>query len=450
MSFVTRTIALALLLTPATAAANPLDMFGFGARSTSLAGAVTATVSDVSSSYYNPAGAAQLRGVRAELGYFSANPHLRTDDRDNDVDLAHGVVGGVAAPGRIFGLPFAFALGVHLPDDHLSQVRALPQSTPRWELYSVRLQRLYLAASVALSPVRWLRLGAGLAFMASTRGGISIEGRLSAINAASSQLTHTVDADLTSVRYLQLGAQVDLPAGFHLGATYRDEFKLDTALTATLRGQIVVGSLRDPSALTIPGLYALQAQTLTAFQPRQVTTGVGWTTERWTLGVDVTWSQWSRYENPTASLDVQLELRIPPGLGAIRQPEVPQPTLREPTRFHDTVTPRLGVEYRAPVGPHTVAFRAGYSYDPTPVPAQAGVTNFVDADRHTAALGVGMALRHLGAWLPGALTLDFQMSAQFLPTRTITKADPTDAVGDYRAGGMVLQAGMTLGMSFGP
>lgn len=444
-----RAVALCLLALPATASANPLDMFGFGARSTALGGAVTATVSDVSSSYYNPAGAAQLRGLRAELGYFSANPRLRTDGRDNDVDVAHGVVGGVAAPGRIFGLPFAFALGVHLPDDHLSQVRALPQSTPRWELYSVRLQRLYLAASVAFSPVRWLRLGAGLAFMASTRGGFSIEGRLSAINADASQLTHTVDADLTAVRYLQLGAQVDLPAGFHLGAAYRDEFRLDTQLTATLRGQIVVGSLRDPTALTIPGLYALQAQTLTAFQPRQVTAGVGWTASRWTLGVDATWSQWSRYENPTASLDVRLDLRVPPGLGALRTPDVPQPTLREPTRFHDTVTPRVGVEYRAPVGPHTLAVRAGYVYDPTPVPAQAGVTNFIDADRHTASLGAGMVLRHLGAWLPGALTLDLQASVQILPTRSITKADPTDPVGDYRAGGTVLQIGMTLGFAFG-
>ncbi|MBL8602623.1 MAG: outer membrane protein transport protein [Myxococcales bacterium] len=428
-------------------AANPLDMYGFGARHLSLASATTASTRDLASNYANPAGLRGLSGFRAEVGYFFANPSLRTDGRDNAVDPSHGIVGGLGAPGRLFGLPFAFGIGFHLPDNQLSQVRAIPQSQPRWELYSVRMQRLYIAANVAISPTRWMRLGVGLAFMASTRGGLGIEGQIVATGASGSQLRHTVDADLTAVRYLQAGAQFDLPRRLTLGVTFRDEFRLDTRLDAALTGQIVVGALSNPTALRIPGYYGLRSRTLTAFQPRQVVVGLAWRpTPRWLVELDLGWVQWSRYENPTASTEVTLELAIPPGLGTLRQPTVPQPALREAMRFSDRIVPRIGAEYLMPLGQHTLALRGGYHYDPSPVPAQAGVTNFIDASRHVVALGLGLSLRGLGRLIPGRLGLDLGASLQVLPERVVSKADPNDPVGDYRVGGTALTLASTLSL----
>jgi len=441
-------LALALLAAPAFVQANPLDMYGFGSRGTALGGAMTAHASDLSAVYYNPAGLVGLPGLRGEVGYFWAQPRLHTDGRDNGVDASHGITGGVGAPGRLFGMPFAFGVGFHLPDNRLSQVRALPQPQPRWELYSVRLQRLYIAADVAVAVTRWLRLGVGLAFMASTRGGIGIEGDIVATGAAGSQLRHTVDADLTAVRYLQAGAQVILPRGFLVGVTFRDEFRLDTQLDASLRGQIVAGNPSDPNALRIPGFYGLQSRTLAAFQPRQLHVGVAWRHARWLFAADVGWVQWSRYENPTASLDVQLELTVPPGLGTLRQPTVPVPATREAMRFRDQWVPRVGVEYVAPLGRHRVAVRGGYHFDPSPVPPQPGVTNFMDASRHVIALGAGLTLVRLGRAAPGALSLDAHASLQMLNARTITKADPNDPIGDYRIDGTVLNLGATLSLSF--
>jgi long-subunit fatty acid transport protein len=441
--------ALALGLAPVAARANPLDMYGFLSRSTALGGAVTADVGDVSAGYYNPAGLARLRAFRAEVGYLYASPSLTTDGRDNQVDATRGFVGGLVAPGRLFGLPFAFGLAVHVPDDRLSQVRALPQAQPRWELYSVRLQRLYIAASVAVSPWPWLRLGAGLVFMASTRGGFDISGRISATQPANSALTHGVDADLTAVRYLQVGAQVDLPANVTLGAAFRDEFRLDTALDADLQGQIVVGSINDPRALVVPGHYGLRSHVLTAFQPRQAVLGAVWRiAPALRVMADLMWVQWSRYENPTASLDVALDLTVPAGIPGLRQPTVPQPAAREAMRFRDTLVPRVGLEVTTPVGRHALAFRLGYHFDPSPVPAQAGLTNFIDASRHVAAFGVGITLHRLGAALPGTLTLDVHAAMQLLASRSVVKADPNDAVGDYLASGTVLNVGTTLAVGF--
>lgn len=442
-------LAAALALAPSLARANPLDMYGFLSRSTALGGAVTADVGDVSAGYYNPAGLARLRAFRAELGYLYAAPMLTTDGRDNQVDATSGFVGGLAAPGRIFGLPFAFGLAVHVPDARLSQVRALPQPQPRWELYSVRLQRLYIAASLAVSPWRWLRLGAGFVFMASTRGGFDITGRLSATQPSNSALTHGVDADLTAVRYLQAGVQVDLPANVTLGLAFRDEFKLDTQLDATLRGNIYVGGINDPRALVIPGYYGLQSHVMTAFQPRQVSFGAVWRmAPRLRAMADVTWVQWSRYENPTASLDVNLDLVIPSSIPGLRTPTVPAAPVREPMRFRDTFVPRVGIELTSGIGRHDLAFRLGYHFDPTPVPPQPGLTNFIDSSRHVAAFGLGVTLRRLGAVLPGTISLDLHAAVQILSERSIVKADPNDPVGSYLASGVVLNLGTTLSMGF--
>ena len=56
------------------AQANPLDAFGFGARSVAMGGAVTAQVSDVSANYYNPSGLTDAHRLRLDLGYALVSP----------------------------------------------------------------------------------------------------------------------------------------------------------------------------------------------------------------------------------------------------------------------------------------------------------------------------------------------------------------------------------------
>ena len=143
-----------------------------------------------------------------------------------------------------------------------------------------------------------------------------------------------------------------------------------------------------------------------------------------------------------------LDLTIPAGVPGLRQPSVPQPAAREAMRFHDTVVPRVGLELMIPVSRHELAFRLGYHFDPTPVPAQAGVTNFIDASRHVAAFGLGLTLRRLGALLPGTISLDVHAAMQLLSSRSIVKADPNDPVGDYVATGNVINVGTTLAVGF--
>ncbi len=426
--------------------ATPPGTYGFGARAAALAGAVSADGGDSSSVYYNPAGLVLARGVRVDVGYFYAHHNLAVNDRDSAVDPAHGVVGGVVAPGRLFGIPFAFGLATHLPDDRLSRSRALPQLQPRWELFDNRVQLLYLAADVAVAPWPWLRIGAGLSFISSTRGRLDIYGDIAFPQAARSELRHAVDADLRAVRYAQVGLQLDVTDNVTLSFAYRGEFRLALEIDAAVVGNVLVGS--GPSATRVPGRYDLGSSSTAVFLPQNAVLGVRWKAARSLLVLaDMTYQNYAAYTNPSARLDVGLDLAPPPGLN-IPIPALPPGVNPAPARFSDTVSARLGAEYKIALGQHELALRGGYRYEPTPVPEQTGrETNFLDSDRHAVSLGTGFRLGGIAA-VAGGISLDLYGSVQALAPRSYRKADPTDPVGDMRLSGAVFDGGATMSLSF--
>ena len=436
---------LALLLLPATAAANPLDTFGFGSRETAMGSAMSADVRGWSSTYYNPAALARSRGLELGVGYFRADHTLEINGADNGVDPVKGFNGGLVAPGNLFGIPFAFGLAVHLPDDRISRVRALRQEQPRWELYDNRNQRLYLAANLAIEPFRWLWIGGGLSFMSSTRGRLDISGRANVFSPDSSSIRHEVDADLTAVRYPQFGARVALGDRVALAAVYRGEFQLGLDLTAHLNGDI--------SGLTT-ALYDLHTVSVNNFLPQQVVLGGAWDiTDDLKATCDFTWINWSAYVAPVAKLDVVLD--IPPPAGGwpstIQPPQAPAPTRIVPLTMHDRVNPRLGVEWRALSLRKVEGFvRGGYEWAKSPIDAQSGLSNYIDRDRHTMSVGLGTTLHDLARELPGALSIDAHFQYSALIEETTLKDSPADYVGDYTAGGHIINVGLTTTFVFEP
>ena len=145
----TRAVLLALVLASGRAQANPLSTHGFGSRETALGSAATADASSFSAVFYNPAGLAHARGLDLSIGYFRVDQRLKISGKDNKVDPVKGVVAGLVAPGKLFGVPFAFGLSTHIPDERISRVRTRRQDIPRWELYDNRGQTLFLAAALA-------------------------------------------------------------------------------------------------------------------------------------------------------------------------------------------------------------------------------------------------------------------------------------------------------------
>ena len=148
-----------MVLFASEAHATPPDTFGFGSRSTSLAGAVTASVEDVSAAYYNPAGLARASALRLHVGYFSQNPLLSINGDRSNVERHGAMSFGLVAPATFGDIRFAFGMGIQLPDQRVARTRSAVVDRPRWELYDTRAHRLYLSFHLAMRPVPWLTIG---------------------------------------------------------------------------------------------------------------------------------------------------------------------------------------------------------------------------------------------------------------------------------------------------
>jgi hypothetical protein len=436
-------VLLAALAVTGDAGANPLDTFGFGSRGTAMGSAQAADAHDVSANYYNPAGLARAPALEISVGYFRADHYLYTNGRNNQVDPVKGLVGGVVAPGTLFGLPFAFGLALHLPDDRLSRVRALPQDQPRWELYDNRNQRVYFAANLAISPWDWLQVGGGVSFMSSTQGSLAISGSANIFKVDESQVRHEVDADLTAIRYPQMGARIRVHKRAALALVYRGQFSLDLDLKAQLQGDI-------KGFTTV--YYALQTRSVNAFLPQQLVLGGSWDPiDDLRVNADFTWVNWSAYVAPVAAVDVVLNIPPPPGgwPSTITPPTTPAPTRLLPLVIHDRLVPHIGLEWRAVTTPRFEGFvRGGYEYAKSPIGAQTGATNYIDRDRHSVSAGLGIRLIKIIPELPGDVRLDGHAQLSELVTATTLKQDPSDLVGDYTAGGHIWNVGGTLTVGF--
>jgi long-chain fatty acid transport protein len=425
------------------ARANPLDTFGFGSRAAAMGGAASADSADFSAGYYNPANLAQVRRLDITVGYFSAIHHLQTNGNDNAVDPVRGLVGGFVAPGKLFDFPFAFGIAVHLPDDRLSRVRALRQEQVRWELYDNRNQRLYLAANLAVTLFPWLEIGGGVSFMSGTVGRLDITGNANILVPGKSQLRHEVEASLGAIRYPQFGARVKVNDKLALALVYRGQFQLDLDIRARLQGDIL--------NLTT-AYYALRAQSVDAFLPQQVVLGSSWRPTRdLHVNLDFTWVNWSAYVPPVALLDVALD--IPPPAGGwpngIVPPMVPAPTKVVKMDIHDRIVPHVGVEWRALDRRRFEGFlRGGYEYAKSPIGEQTGITNYLDRDRHTASLGLGLKATKPFGDLVRELRFDVHAQLSILSESVTRKSDPADFIGDYRAGGQIWNLGTTLSIGF--
>ena len=410
------------------ACANPLDAFGFGARSSSMGGAVTAVVNDFSANYYNPAALAIADDLRLEIGYAFTQPELLINGQDLGVDASRGVQGGIVIPGRIFDHRIGFSVALFLPDKHVTRVRALPEDQPRFVLYDNRPQRLIIATSLSFEILKdTLMLGAGLTYMAHTRGTLDMVGEVDLASAERTTLLSAVDVSLDSVRYPSVGVLFTPGDHWRFGLTYREAFALELELGVDVSGDIV--SFGRP--LLDDGSFTLVTTDRNHFSPRQLQLGVAYQGLRWLLSVDVAWLQWSEFPAPTAEITIDFDLGdLPLSLPPVAKPRSPG--------FHDIVVPRLGAEILAVDAEHVDLFaRAGYFFEPSPAPDQRGDTNYVDAHKHGLSLGTSLTLEDITAVFPKPISFDLTGQLVILQERSYVKENPADATGDFVAQGMI-------------
>lgn len=422
--------------------ATPPDTVGIGSRSISLGGAVTGGVNDFTSNYYNPAGLARSEGLQLAVGYLSVSPSLRLNGSDSNVERHGAMTFGFVAPGTFGSFKFAFGLAAHLPDQRVARTRSSVVERPRWELYDTRAHRIYLSTNLAVSPVPWLSLGAGITFQSPSELTLDIRGDVDFFMAErDSRLEHQFRGDLTSIRYPTLGAQVQLHERVSFGLTYRGSVELTNTIIALADVDITLGE-------GVPLDFSLVSAATSLFGPQQVAIGFDIRpTDRLRIALDLTWYDWSKHGSLLADQEIILRVEPPPGVGLDVPDEIVSlPPL--PLGLHDTFVPRVGIEFAALEGPIGLDLRAGYVYENSPFPTQRGITNFVDNDRHTISLGMGLQLNNLQPTLPGSLRFDAHFLYAHLSSRDHVKDSLVDPVGDYRSDGYLLGGGLSMDVAF--
>jgi hypothetical protein len=225
------------------------------------------------------------------------------------------------------------------------------------------------------------------------------------------ELDRAVRTRVSLLAGLRVGPIADVAS---LGVSYRQESTSRAAgPTRTVAGSVLVDDAVDflefwsPHELTV-GLAASPIASLS-------------------LSLDAVWAKWSDFRS-------------------IHNQSPAHP-------FDDVVLWRAGVEW-ALAAP--VTLRAGYGFEPTPVPAQRGDSNYLDADRHVLAAGVGL---DLAVWGLFPAVIDLHVRGQLLAEQRVSKAigaltdaDPAmtgqqvDNRGfpAFEAGGSVWQLGVTF------
>jgi long-chain fatty acid transport protein len=344
------------------ASANAFVLNDFSAKATGRGDATIATTDDGSSIVYNVAGIAAQTGVNFYVGgsFIKAKSSFTPDDtgQKSDTNSPSAVTPGIYVTARVHDM-VVVGLGFHTP---FGSKISWPETAPTAdEVRSQALRTFFITPAIGLDlsrQVPGLRIGAGLdlvpatvelkqdVFFGETRGNITLGGNAFGIGGRAG-LTYTPPS----------------AKNLSFGLVYRSKVKLDFEgdgdfdVAAPYRMQLPPDG-KISTSITLP--QSLGAGV--AVRPN----------DRIEVEANAMWMGWS-------SLD-KLVIKLPGGA-----------VTESPRNYEDKVSVRLGIEYAAV--PDKVDIRAGYMYDPTPIPGTALTVALPDGNRHDLTVG---ASYHMG------------------------------------------------------
>lgn len=429
-------VALALVLVPATAHANPWDLFGFNGRAIAMGNAHTAMADDFTAVYYNPAALTIADEPGFGFGLMLARPALSFEFEKAEREVAelnppsaNSITFGAVFPmgGQRFRNRVVAGLALNVPTDSLLNGQALDPATPHWYMYQSLPRRIVATLGIAALPVEWLSIGAGVQILAGLEGELLYE--LDVVAGRFSQ--KSVTFDISPIASPTLGIEARPFDGLRVGASYRASIQSDVVLPVDVR---ITG---------VADLY-VATQFNVQYTPHQLTFGIAYLLESIDLlfGADLVYAMWSGAPDPSVSSSIDVGGDLIEGTGLDNALDTPAPGQERAVdlAFRNTLTARFGAEQR--IGPF--GLRGGYAVRPSPAPQQTTGTNYVDATAHIFSLGAGVRfLDPLGA-LENPLIIDVGGALHYVPQRRYQKVDRNDPVGDFTAGGAIFVMGLTL------
>jgi hypothetical protein len=208
-----------------------------------------------------------------------------------------------------------------------------------------------------------------------------------------------------------------------LGASYRGA--VDLALRLGILANVDIAGV-------VTGDVLIDLRAANFYTPRRLTGALSVDVlPELTLSAELSWLGWSGFHGGSPDVRILVALGISPPLVN---------TLFPSDGFHDTLAPRASVEWR----PGNAALRAGWALEPSPVPAQVGLTSFADNHRQVFALGGGLTLSVLRPILAHPVTVDLGLQWHHLRERVTAKSSQLFPGRAFSSGGTILRGAVTL------
>jgi long-chain fatty acid transport protein len=414
------------------AQASLFDTYGFGARAASMTGAHAAFADDYTGVFYNPATLTVRKRPHVGLGVDLVAPDLYiTPDQTPSADAPPaglpsanvGVHFGVLFPlGGLIEDRIALGIGAYLPTVQLTRVEALDPQTPQSYRYGALPDKIGVAVGAAFELHPAVSLGLGMHFLGGLDGTADVQ-----LDLLTQRFTRkALEVDVQGTGGLTAGILVRPSDTLRLGLSFRDALQLTYRLLTRID-------------LIDVGLIEADVTGVALYTPQQYTLGASWqVVPSLTLVSDLVWSRWSQAPDPAAHFALTLDGE-PLGLGSLEAETTPIDL-----GAVDTLEPRFGVEWQL----GTWAARGGYTYRPTPLPAQTGFANYADSAAHVVGFGGGVRFADPLAMRQAPITLDLAAQLTWLTERHMHKSDDADLTGSYLFGGPIWHGSLTFRHDF--
>lgn len=403
------------------ALASPEDLFGYGPRSSAMAGATAALAEGFEAVWANPALLSLERRAAVTFGVQGALFDLSASGRRLPYSSLAGSFIGATLP-----LPFkgvlrdriALGVGFFTPFGLVVRGRILYPEVQQFPMPD-RAQSVAVQAGIGVEIGWGLRVGGGFAALAALSGAVLVA------QDSSGRIGTEVEDSLVAA-YAPVASVSFERWGYRAGLTFRGEL--------AARFNVVI-TVRDLGSLTVPPLnISGNAQ----YDPLQLSLEVARVAGPLRLSLGATYKRWSAFPG-LAEATVRCPDKDPVTGGPFTDPC--EPLVPKPPGYSDTVVPRVGLEVVSPLNRRVeLATRAGWAFEPSPAPEQKDERNQYDNDRTIVGAGFGVKAN--------PVQLDVFTQLQFLHGRSHGKDASVPAsnpgAGRVETGGLVTAMGATL------
>jgi long-chain fatty acid transport protein len=373
---------LVLLFTASTSFAAGFRLPEAGVKAMGMGFAFTAQADDPSAIYFNPAGLTQLKGqnvmiggtyVRENGGEFTGTTPISAGPGETQKDLNFFIPNAYYTRTADSGY-VAYGIGIFAPFGLGQEYKDRNSSIFRNQITKIDLQTVVVNPTIAFKIDEILSVGFGIDWMygkaelAKTPFSPALGGNLYNLDLEG-------DGDAWGYNF---GILLKPSANLRIGASYRSPFTLKikdgdvnlqgintTGVAALGGGSVSTAFFGGATSFPTKG-------EATIAMPATFALGAAYTMGRLTVEADADWTFWHSFD----SLPITIKDQSPPVLVSTDAPK----------RWKDVVALRLGAEFRVT---DPLALRAGFAYDPTPVPADTMGPELPDADRLNYMVGAG-------------------------------------------------------------